>query len=71
MLADGYEFILKRIIERALSSIEEAKEKPSEFENGRKLAYYEVVDIIKSELFVLDLDLQKFGLAIDLEKKFL
>ena len=66
-----YKFIISRVLERAFESIEEAKESGDDFDNGRKLAYYEVADIIKSELYVRDADLGEFGLDIDLEKAFL
>ncbi len=68
---EAYKFIIERIVKRAFESVDEAKEDNSEFEIGRKLAYYEVTDIIKSELSVRDADLAEFGLDIDLEKKFL
>jgi len=53
---EAYKFIISRVLERAFESIEEAKENNNEFNNGRKLAYYEVADIIKSELYVRDAD---------------
>jgi hypothetical protein len=71
MTEEAYKYILSRILERAFESIEDAKESNSDFGNGRKLAYYEVADIIKSELWVRDADLKEFGLDIDLEKTFL
>ena len=68
---EAYKLIISRILERAFESIDEAKESRNDFANGRKLAYYEVVDIIKSELYVRDADLDEFGLNINLEKTFL
>lgn len=70
MTVESYKYILARILERAFESIEEAKENNSDFDNGRKLAYYEVADIIKNELLVRDADLKKFGLDMDLENTF-
>ena len=70
MTVESYQYILSRIRERAFESIEDAKESNSDFGNGCKLAYYEVADIIKSELWVRDADLKEFGLDIDLEKAF-
>ena len=67
----GYKYIISRVLERAFESIDEAKAGGTEFDNGRKLAYYEVADIIKSELDARDVDLSDFGLDIDLEKAFL
>ena len=66
----GYKYILSRLLERAFESIEEADESKADFDKGRKLAYYEVADIIRSELLVRDGNLGEFGLDLDLEKKF-
>ena len=66
-----YKYIINRVLERAFESIREAQESDNDFDNGRKLAYYEVADIIKSELSVRDADLKEFGLDVDLEKTFL
>ncbi|MBR5144784.1 MAG: transposase [Clostridia bacterium] len=63
--------MINRVLERAFESIREAQESGNDFDNWRKLAYYEVADIIKSELLVRDVDLKEFGLDIDLEKTFL
>lgn len=68
---ETYKFIISRILERAFESVEEAKESGHNFDNGRKLAYYEIADMIKSELCVRDADLDEFGLDVDLEKIFL
>ena len=68
---ETYKFIISRILERAFESVDEAKESGHSFDNGRKLAYYEIADIIKSELYVRDAQLSEFGLDIDLEKTFL
>ena len=68
---ESYKYILARVLERAFESIDEAKESGDDFSNGRKLAYYEVADIIKSELYVREADLKELGLDIDLEKTFL
>ena len=70
MTVESYKYILARILERAFESIEEANKSNSDFDNGRKLAYYEVADIIKSELYVRDENLSEYGLDIDLEKAF-
>ena len=67
----SYKFIITRVLERAFESIEDANESEDDFDKGRKLAYYEIADIIKSELYVRDADLGEFGLDIDLEKTFL
>ena len=66
------EYIISRIIENANEALEEAKQSPNdEFGKGRKLAYYEVLDTIKSELIARDYDLKTVGLDVELEKTFL
>ena len=67
---EAYKFVIGRILDRAFESIKEAKESGHDFDNGRKLAYYEIADIIKSELSIRDADLDEFGLDVDLEKIF-
>lgn len=65
-------FIISRVIENANDAAEESKQnKADDFYKGRKLAYYEILDTIKSELEARDADLEEFGLDIDLEKAFL
>jgi hypothetical protein len=65
-------FIISRLIENANDALEEAKQnQDNAFYEGRKIAYYEVLDTIKSELDAHDQDLQEYGLNIDLEKTLL
>ena len=72
MTEAAIKFIIARVIKNAFDAAEEAKEnKNSDFYNGRKLAYYEILDTIQSELDVRDADLKEFGLDVDLEKTFL
>lgn len=66
------EFIISRVIENATDALEEATHnKDDNFYQGKLLAYYEVLDTIKSELMVREQDLKQYGLDIDLEKTFL
>ena len=73
MMTDAtIKFIISRVIEKANDSLEEANQnKGDSYYEGRKIAYYEVLDTIKSELEAHDQDLEEFGLDIDLEKTFL
>ena len=69
---EGIGYIVIRIVERAKEAAGEAKEdKTDSFKDGRALAYYEVLDILRSELEVRDLDLKDIGLDFDLEKELL
>ena len=70
--SDSLKYIISRVIENANDATKENKEhKESEFYAGKTLAYYEVLDTIKSELEVRDQDLKEFGLDINLEKEYL
>lgn len=61
---------LEFIVERVLSNAKEAFDDKdnSDFTNGKKLAYYEILDTIKNELINRDIDISAFRLDIDLEK---
>ena len=62
------EFIIARIIDCANDVL---MDEDDDFNKGQKLAFYKVLDIIKSELKVRDQDLKEFGLDINLEKTYL
>ena len=65
-------FIISRVIENANDSLEQTKQHPSDdFYKGRKMAYYEILDTIQGELDAHNLNLEEYGLDIDLEKTFL
>lgn len=71
MTEAAIKFIISRVIENANDATEEAKQnKADDFYKGRMLAYYEILDTIKSELDVRDADLKEFGLDFDLENDF-
>jgi len=69
LTADAMKFIIKRVIQNALDTAEEAKENNDDFNKGRKLAYYEILDTIKNELIIREADLKEFSLDIDLENE--
>ena len=71
MQADSVKYIVARLIENAAEASEESRsDKKNEFAAGRKVAYYEMLDILKSELDANDQDLKEYGLNIDLVKTF-
>ena len=47
------------------------KNKSNLFYDGKALAYYEMLDIIKTELDIREQDLKEFGLDVSLEEKLL
>ena len=66
---DGIKYIIARLLERAKESVTETKENPeNDFEAGRNMAYYEMLDILKTELDIKEQDLEEFGLNLNLEK---
>ena len=72
MNKQAMQYIISRISERAFDAREESKKEPdNSFLEGRHLAYYEVLDIIKTELDIRDEDLKDYGLDINLQKDFL
>jgi len=56
------EFIISRVLRNAEETSEESKSDNSEFMDGKKLAYYEVLDTIRNELGIRDIDTDQFGL---------
>lgn len=65
------EYIVSRLVKEAYDAAEEGKANPKDsFLAGRQVAYYEMLDILKSELDIAGADLKEFGLDINLEKEF-
>lgn len=62
-------YIIARVLKNANKAFDESDvNKKDEFYRGRRLAYYEVLDTIKSELIAHDQNLKEFGLDINLEQ---
>ena len=69
---EGIAYIVERIAERARESSRDSKEDREDcFKGGRALAYYEVLDILRTELDAREISLDKIGLDFDLEKELL
>ena len=63
---DGLRFIIARVLDNAKEAFQDAKERPDdEFIQGRRLAYYEILDTIRNELMVRDADLDDMLLELD------
>ena len=60
---DSLKYVIARLVENANDAVKE-----SEIDKGRRLAYYEMLDILKSELDVRDADLKELGLDFDIDK---
>lgn len=68
---EGIAYIVGRI-ERAREAVEESKDNREDgFRDGRALAYYEVLDILRTELSVREISLEEIGLDFDLERELL
>lgn len=68
---DGIKYMIGRLLENANEAVIESKEnKEDAYCAGRRVAYYEMLDILKTELDVREQDLKDFGLDIDLENRF-
>ena len=69
---EGIAYIVERIVERAREAARELKNDREDcFKDGRALAYYEVLDILRTELSVREISLEKIGLDFNLEKELL
>lgn len=65
-------YIIARLVERADEAMQEyINDKDNDFKNGQSLAYYEMLDILRTELDLSEQDLNEFGLDFDLEEKYL
>lgn len=60
--------VIKYIIECILENAEVASKSPrNEFNDAKRLAYYEVLNTIKGQLEINDIDLKEYGLDFDVE----
>lgn len=65
---EGIAYIIGRVISNAQDAAEECKnDADNSFYQGKKLAYYEILDTIKNELDIRDQDLKDYGLDFTLE----
>ena len=63
---------IERLIENADEAVEEAKVHcGDDYYSTRRLVYYEVLDTIKDDIIMGDLDPADYGLGMDLEKRYL
>ncbi|MGN1319264.1 MAG: hypothetical protein ACI4VF_09640 [Lachnospirales bacterium] len=62
------ENIINRIVEYSKNSVDEATEKRDMLFIGKILAYHEVIDIFQKEMINNNIDLEYYGLNIDLYK---
>ena len=66
---DSLKYIIARLVDNANEAVEESeKDRNDAFNQGKRLAYYEMLDILKSELDARDADLKALGLDFDVDK---
>ena len=68
MTSETVKWIIASIIDRAAETAKEYDGKKDDFAEGLMEGYYEVLDMIKSRLFVSGETLYDYGIDIDLEK---
>ena len=71
MSAAEMKYVIYRVIKNGYNSIDDAKEDPCEFNRGRKMAYYEVLDTIYNQLDIYEQDTKNFGYPENWDKAFL
>ena len=71
MSAAEMKYVIYRVIKNGYNSIDDAKKDPCEFNRGRKMAYYEVLDTIYNQLDVYEQDTKNFGYPDNWDKAFL
>lgn len=66
MNKDIMKYIIARLIEKANDALEEKAS--GEFGAGRSEAYYEMLDVLQSEIEANEENLAEYGLDIDISK---
>ena len=62
------QFIIARLLKSAEETVTEQRQDPKDaFQQGKRLAYYEMLDILRSELEAHGQDLKAFGLDRKIE----
>ena len=64
-------YVIYRVVKNGYESVSEAKNDPCEFNDGRKMAYYEVLDTIYNQLGIYEQDTKNFGYTENWDKPFL
>ena len=64
-------YIIERMLGNAADAVKDAATDGSDFTKGRKFAYYEMLDTIKSELRAHGQEPSDYGLDMNLEQKIL
>ncbi|NLY77319.1 MAG: transposase [Tissierellia bacterium] len=66
------QYIISRLLDYANEAIKESKKNEQDlFYKGKKLAYIEMLNVLKNELGARDEDLKEYGLDFNIENKLL
>lgn len=61
-------YLIERLLVNAKEASDESKADRSDvFAQGKNLAYYEMLDILKSELEIRDISLKDYGIDVDID----
>lgn len=61
-----FEFIVRNIIGYALDAFNDVKKSRNDFNEGKELAYYEVLSTIKTNMEATGIDPEQYGLEVKL-----
>lgn len=59
-----FEYIIAKVVEHAADAIQEAKADRSDFNQGKELAYYEVLSTIRTNMLIWDIDPEEYGIHV-------
>ena len=62
-----FEHIIASIVEYAADAFEEVKTDRSDFNQGKELAYYEVLSTIHTNMLIWDIDPEKYGIPHEIK----
>jgi len=71
MDTDDVKYIIASVMEYAYEAREKAIKNPNTFDEGRSLAYYEVLNTIYNRLGICEQDPKDFGYSENWEREFL
>ena len=72
MNEESIKAIIARIIKNADEAVKESREdREDNFKSGRSLAYYEILDILRTEIDAAGGNLEEYGVDMNLEEKYI
>lgn len=72
MSEESIKAIIARIINNADEAVKESREdREDHFKSGRSLAYYEILDILRTEIDAAGGNIEDYGVDVNLEEKYI